>query len=177
MRWHDIEFAQPTLAAKLHDAILVPGVTLIGTVRKDGTPRISPIEPLVLDGDLQLSMMHGSRKANDLVRDPRILVHSIVTNRDGEDGETKLRGTAIAMDDNALHQRYAEAVARDLGWQPEVGHFHLFRIDIATVDVLWYRDGDQFHTAWPAGTETVRRKRTPTDLHPSEPTSQLLIPS
>jgi hypothetical protein len=68
-------------------------VLLVVTIRADGTPRLSPVEPFVLDGDLWLSMMLGSRKAADLVRDPRVLVHSIVTNRDGEEGEVKLRGT------------------------------------------------------------------------------------
>jgi hypothetical protein len=38
-------------------------------------------------------MLWPSRKATDLERDPRILLHS-VTNRDGKEGEFKLRGLA-----------------------------------------------------------------------------------
>jgi hypothetical protein len=33
--------------------------------------------------ELWLSMLWGSAKAADLQRDPRILVHSVITNRDG----------------------------------------------------------------------------------------------
>jgi hypothetical protein len=71
---------------------------------------VSPVEPLVLDGDLWLSMMWQSWKAIDLLRDDRILVHSITTTRDGKEGEMKLRGRAIRIDDSATRIRYRDAV-------------------------------------------------------------------
>ncbi len=40
-------------------------------ISESGNPAI---DPLLLDGQLWLSMMFGSTKAHDLVRDPRILV-------------------------------------------------------------------------------------------------------
>jgi hypothetical protein len=46
------------------DRLIAPGVLLVVTIRRDGTPRVSPVEPLVLDGDLWLSMMWQSRKAD-----------------------------------------------------------------------------------------------------------------
>src|SRR6478752_10038200 len=91
MRWEDLHEGQPRLAAIAAERLVAPGVLLVVTIRADGTPRLSPVEPFVLDGDLWLSMMLGSLKAADLVRDPRVLVHSIVTSRDGEEGEVKLR--------------------------------------------------------------------------------------
>lgn len=39
---------------------------LIGTTRRDGSARIGAVEPLILDGDLWLSMMSRSTKALDL---------------------------------------------------------------------------------------------------------------
>src|SRR5262249_43241617 len=75
-----------------------------------------------------LSMMWQSAKATDLLRDPRILVHSVITNRDGGEGEFKLRGTARAENDAAIQRRYAQAVAQSLGWDPQAGRFHLFEI-------------------------------------------------
>jgi hypothetical protein len=94
-------------------------VVLVGTIRRDGTPRISPVEPWLMDGELWLSMMWRSAKACDLLRDQRILVHNAVSNRNGEDGEFKLRGTARAEADLAVQRRYADEVARALGWNPE----------------------------------------------------------
>jgi hypothetical protein len=79
-----------------------------------------------------MSMLWQSRKAADLGRDDRILVHSIITSRDGDLGEVKLRGRALPVSNLEQRRRYCEAVAA-LGWRPEEPHFHLFRIDIADV--------------------------------------------
>src|SRR5919199_1845393 len=108
MRWSEIEERQPRLAELGGRLLIEPGVLLVGTTRRDGTARISPVEPYILDGELMLSMMWGSRKAADLLRDPRILVHSIVVSRDGGDGELKIRGTARVEEDLALQRRYAD---------------------------------------------------------------------
>jgi hypothetical protein len=94
MHWSDVEKAQPRLAGLGQERLIGPGVVLVATIRQDGTARLSPVEPFVLDGDLWLYMMWRSAKARDLVRDPRILVHSVITSRDGAEGEFKVRGTA-----------------------------------------------------------------------------------
>jgi hypothetical protein len=130
MHWTELEQAQPRLGELGQQRLIKPGVVLVGTIRRDGTPRLSPVEPLVLDGDLWLSMMWGSTKAADLLRDPRILVHSVITRREGTEGEFKIRGTARAEDDPAVQRRYADTVAASLGWDPEPGRFHLFAVDI-----------------------------------------------
>src|SRR6187397_2958821 len=121
MRWSDLVRRQPRLAEIAQARLIEPGVVLIGTIRADGTPRLSPVEPYVLDGDLWLALMWGSRKAADLVRDPRVLVHNIVTSRDGADGELKVRGRAVAEEEPDVQQRYADAAAADLGWHATVG--------------------------------------------------------
>lgn len=82
-----------------------PGVVLVGTIRRDGSPRVSPVEPLLWNGDLWLSMGRSSRKAADLERDARILVHSIVTGREGTLGEDKVRGRAAPVDDVGLQRQ------------------------------------------------------------------------
>lgn len=61
-------------------------VCLIGTLRADGSPRISPVEPYLVAGDLVIGMMAGSRKAADLLRDPRLVVHSTVTRWEADEG-------------------------------------------------------------------------------------------
>jgi hypothetical protein len=149
---------------------------LVATIRRDGTPRLSPVEPYVLDGDLWLSMMWGSTKALDLRRDPRILVHSVVTGRDGAEGEVKVRGTALAEHDPAVQRRYADAVAGDLGWSPEVGRFHLFAVDIGEITAVRYdtASGDQYVASWPPGREYVRRATSATSVGEPEPRSELI---
>jgi hypothetical protein len=79
MRWSEFAARQSLLAAVAEDQLITPGVLLIGTTRRDGSARISGVEPLIMDGDLWLSMMPASAKSRDLHRDPRILLHSIIT--------------------------------------------------------------------------------------------------
>ncbi|HET6940159.1 MAG TPA: pyridoxamine 5'-phosphate oxidase family protein, partial [Nocardioides sp.] len=86
MRWSELDERQPRLAAKARERLVEPGVLLVVSLRKDGTPRLSPVEPYVMDGRLLLSMLWQSRKARDLQRDPRVLVHGIVTGPDGGEG-------------------------------------------------------------------------------------------
>jgi hypothetical protein len=52
------------------------------------------VEPFVFHGVLWLSMLWRSTKAADLRRDPRILVHDVITSRDGGEGQFKVRGRA-----------------------------------------------------------------------------------
>lgn len=52
MHWSELERAQPGLAGLGQERLLAPGVVLVATIRRDGTPRLSPVEPFVMDGDL-----------------------------------------------------------------------------------------------------------------------------
>lgn len=174
VRWADLEAQAPRLAARARERLVDPGVVLVATIRRDGTPRLSPVEPLVLDGDLWLSMLWRSSKARDLLADPRLLVHSIVTTREGEPGEVKVRGQAVPVDDAARRDRYRTAVA-SLGWQPVEPWFHLFLVDVDDVTSIRYDGpGDQHVTRWPAGVEFVRRATSPTSVGEPEPVVDLL---
>ena len=177
MHWSDVEDAQPRLAGLGHARLIEPGVVLVATIRQDGTARISPVEPLIMDGDLWLSMMWQSTKARDLQRDPRILVHSVITGRDGGLGEFKIRGTARPEGDQAVQLRYADTVAGSLGWNPEPGRFHLFAVDIQHVSFVSYDDatGDQHVAMWPPAREFIRRGTSATSVGVPEPVRDLLI--
>jgi hypothetical protein len=176
MHWDEFAAAQPRLAAVGMRALAEPGVILVGTIRRDGTPRISPVEPLFWGSDLWLSMLFGSRKAEDLARDPRILVHSIVTSRDGGEGEYKVRGRAMPVSNPGIQAAYAAEVRDRLGWDPKPGRFHLFWIDVVDVTFIRYDDasGDQFVTRWPDGGEFVRPGTSATSVGPPQPFADLL---
>jgi Pyridoxamine 5'-phosphate oxidase len=176
MRWSSVEEQQPRLAAVGRERLVGPGVVLVATIRRDGTPRLSPVEPFLLDGELWLSMMPASRKASDLDRDPRVLVHSVITSRDGAEGEFKVRGRAVDSSDLQVQGRYAAAVGPALGWSPVPGRFRLFAVDVLDITVIRYDSatGDQFVTRWPSGGEFVRRGTSATTLGPPEPAHDLL---
>jgi hypothetical protein len=176
VRWSEFAARAPRLAALGEARLLAPGVVLVGTIRRDGTPRISPVEPLLWERDLWLSMLLGSLKAADLRRDSRLLIHSVVTSRDGQAGEFKVRGRAVAEGDARIQAAYAEQVRERIGWSPEPGRFHLFRVELDDVAFIRYEEasGDQFVTRWPSGHEYVRRGTSATSLGPPESYPNLL---
>lgn len=174
-RWKDFADQQPKLAAVAVDKLIRPGVLLIGTVRRDGSARVSGVEPLLMEGDLWLSMMRGSTKALDLHRDPRISLNSIVTGPEPA-VEVKVRGVVALVTEPATQERYATRVAADLGWQPVVGRFDLFTIGVIDVTQIGYDpDTHGQHVArWPEGVEYIRPATTPTSLGPRQPVRRLL---
>jgi nitroimidazol reductase NimA-like FMN-containing flavoprotein (pyridoxamine 5'-phosphate oxidase superfamily) len=138
--WAEFQAGRPTLAAKGEERFDRSGLILLGTIRADGRPRISPVEPVITDGELYLGMMWQSRKAVDLLRDPRCLVHNTVTDRDGKEGEFKAYGRARVVDDADDRERYCQALFAKIDWRPEGEEWHLFAIDID--EVVYQQFGD-----------------------------------
>ncbi|MCH7578268.1 MAG: hypothetical protein IH822_10875 [Chloroflexi bacterium] len=124
------------------------GLVLVGTVRKDGSPRISPVEPLITQGQLLLGMMWRSKKALDLIRDPRCVVHSTISNRDGSEGEFKLRGNVVDVPDPDMRERYSEALYEKIEWRPKEP-YHLFSVDIESATFIVYQNDKQSVRRWP----------------------------
>jgi hypothetical protein len=93
--WQDLELDAPEIARLGMDRINAAHIALLGTLRRDGSPRISPIEPYFARGQLLVGAMAWSRKAADLLRDPRFVLHSAVTGPDSGEGELKLHGSAV----------------------------------------------------------------------------------
>jgi hypothetical protein len=170
MRWAEFEASAPRLAEVGRERLEQPGVVLVATIRRDGTPRVSPVEPFFWEGELWLSMMWRSAKAKDLDRDSRVLVHSVITNRDGDEGEFKVRGMAGTVSDPDVRRRFAEAVGAALDWQPEEPYFHLFRVDVEDVTFIRYEEGDQRVVRWPEDRHFIRRLATATSV--GEPEDQ-----
>ncbi len=92
--WLDIELGAPEIARLGAARLNAARIAMLGTLRRDGSPRISPIEPYVVSGRLLVGAMAWSAKAADLRRDPRYALHSAVTGPDNGEGELKLHGLA-----------------------------------------------------------------------------------
>ena len=160
MNWAEFAGAAPELARWGEERFKKTGLALVGTVRKDGLPRISPVEPLIVDGQLYLGMMWRSRKALDLLRDPRCLVQTTVRDREDRAGELKLRGRAVDVQDPVVVERYCRALQEAIDWRPE-GQFHLFALDIERADLIRYQEnGDQVLREWRPGSPAQERVRS-----------------
>jgi hypothetical protein len=99
--WRELEEGAPELA-RLGRERLDRRAALLGTIRKDGSPRISPVEPFFVAGELIFGTMPWSLKVRDLERDPRCVLHSAVMDPDATEGELRLYGRAVEVDDPAV---------------------------------------------------------------------------
>lgn len=159
MNWSEFAEVAPDLARFGEERFKSTGLALVGTVRKDGLPRISPVEPLIVDGKLYLGMMWRSRKALDLLRDPRCLVQTVVCNRNDPAENLTLRGRAVEIDDPDAIERYCQALQEAINWRPE-GQFHLFALEIESAAFIKYlENGDQQLKEWRPGSPVQERLR------------------
>jgi hypothetical protein len=111
-----MELGAPKLAQLGLARLTSARVALLGTLRRDGSPRISPIEPCIAQGQLLIGAMAWTAKASDLRRDPRYVLHSAVTGPDTAEGELKLYGPAAQASPDL---RAAAASAWWLACDPE----------------------------------------------------------
>ena len=156
MKWRDFQDTASEIALAGVQRFQGARLALIGTLRSDGWPRISPVEPLFISDHLVLGMIWQSKKALDLVRDPRCVLHSVVTDPDANEGEFKLRGRAIAVAEG----RYVEIIREKWRLAPSAS-LHVFWIDVLGASLTTY-DFDQglmLVTRWSTEGGTLESRR------------------
>ncbi len=99
-------------------------------------------------------MMWRSRKALDLLRDPRLVLHNAICTSTGDESEFTLRGRVIDIRDPELRSKYIQAVSERTRW--EEPHFHLFSVDVDGAAIVKYERGEQHVRVWPQGIEFRR---------------------
>lgn len=147
VRWAEFAAAAPELAATGLERFMRSEIVLVGSMRKDGSPRISPVESDIVDGELMAGMMWQSMKARDLLRDPRCVVDSTVQDRMDAMGEFKVRALAIDVQEPHKRERYCQVLYERIKWRPE-GDFHVFAFDIESVAHVHYGGSKKNVTTW-----------------------------
>jgi hypothetical protein len=105
-----------------------------------------------VEGDLYLGMIWRSKKALDLLRNPRCVLHSTTTRKEGDEGDAKVYAWAWDERDPGRRAAARQAAIEVMDFDPEAeGDYHLFRIDIR--EVGW--------TRFEAGHTAVRTWRAP----------------
>ena len=97
--WPDLEQAAPHITRAGRELLNQARVALLGTLRPDGSPRISPVEPYFARDQLIFGLMTWPGKARDLRRDPRCVLHSTISGPDAGEPELKLYGLTAAAGD------------------------------------------------------------------------------
>jgi predicted pyridoxine 5'-phosphate oxidase superfamily flavin-nucleotide-binding protein len=148
--WEEFEQAAPEIAGHGRELIEQFQFVLVGTLTKDGSPRINPVEAYIIDGHLLLNMIPRSLKALDLLRDPRVYVHAPVTAKEGSP-EFKLAGRADVVDDTGLRGKLDDLFWEMIQWRPAPDS-HYFEILAERAAWVTYADG-QTSIRWRVGVE------------------------
>lgn len=125
--WADVVAQAPDLARRAEQRLSAGKHHVLGTLRKDGSPRLSGTEVDIADGELTLGMMPDCRKLDDVRRDPRIEIHSAPTDID------------LRLPDIKIHGRLVELGPLDSGDGPEGFGFAIRPFSLALISV----DGDE----------------------------------
>ena len=156
MRWAEFAAAAPELAGFAEDRIHETGILLLGTIRADGSPRISPCEAYVVDGDLMLGMMWHSKKALDLLRDPRLTMATPQADREPVHGDLKLYGRVVDVPEPERRQAYSDRLQAAIGWRPPEP-YHLFAADVEQAGFISFGKAPRLLRWSPrSGTEVLR---------------------
>lgn len=149
--WKDVTAAAPDIAGLARARVEATGLALMATLRRDGFPRVSGVEPVFAGDELWLGMMPGSRKARDLLRDDRLCLHNATVDKDVSEGDIKITGRAVEAD-AAGRDRFRQEVKARSGFDPGED-FHAFTVDVTEVSTVrpdpaaqcliveWWREG------------------------------------
>lgn len=92
--WAELAAAAPELADAIRGRFAASLHHVLGTIRRDGAPRLSGTE-VAIDEEVRLGMMPGSHKLRDVRRDPRVELHSAPLERTLVEGDARLAGTLV----------------------------------------------------------------------------------
>jgi hypothetical protein len=151
--WNDFALQAPRIAevfVRRHTA--TGNLCFLATLRSDGYPRISPMEPRIFEGRLVLIGMPNTTKFRDLVRDPRFSLHTATVDTNVGDGDAKVWGEAANVQDQALQARFAEDLFQESGFDLRGQRFDPFFVaDLAGASSVEFRDGQLTITTWKPG--------------------------
>ncbi len=159
--WREFANSAPQIAAIFARRHAAAGnLCMLATLRSDGYPRISPMEPRVFEDQLWIVGMPGTTKFRDLDRDPRFCLHTATVDTEVRDGDAKLWGVVTDVQDRALQQRFAASLFEETGFDLRGRDFdRFFAADLTSAAAVEVGDGHMDVTVWrPGHLERVVRK-------------------
>lgn len=146
MHWGDFRQAAPSLARRVQEEIERFGFVLVGTVRLDGSPRISPVEVHFVRQHLMLVMIAGTQKVRDLDRDSRVLLRTPVTNPGTPECDVQLRGHVVGVGE-AQRNATADSVQAASGWRPH-DSWRFFAMEVGAASCIEWVEDEMWLTRW-----------------------------
>ena len=143
MSWIKFELESPDLAAFGRERFTKNDVSFLGTVRKDGSPRVHPVTPILSPNRLFIFVSEDSPKFKDLQTDTRYQLHSLVEDSDGGNGEFYVRGIAKLIHDDEIRNEAVKASSYEI-----LDEYYLFEFDITFAFGMTFTKGETRKTRW-----------------------------
>ena len=143
MSWQALEHSNPTLAA-FGLQRLAGNVAYLATVRKDGSPRVHPVTPIIGQGRLFIFMEPTSPKGGDLRRGSLYALHCAVSDNSGESGEFIVTGRGQLVDNPQTR-----ALAAQLSSYQPADRYILFELSVESASATRYENGKPAREHWP----------------------------
>jgi hypothetical protein len=164
--WADLSAAEPEFAGRARRIFSAATNAILATIRADGSPRLSGIDPFFTDDDLCLGCMPGSRKGADLARDPRLALHAVPWEsrslRDGAtdpgEADAKVTARAVLLAPDHGRQLIARTFADRGIDQPPEGT--VYRLELRSVAVVSVADDQLVIDHWTPGDGLVTVRRS-----------------
>jgi hypothetical protein len=99
--WAEFEDAAPEIARIGRALLERHHMAYLATVRKDGSPRVHPVSPFIIDGRLLVATPPNSPKAADQLRDGRYMLHALPGE---DDAEFSVGGRTSVVTDGPVRQ-------------------------------------------------------------------------
>ena len=138
--WDEFAAAEPEMAELGLKQLQKFGLAYLATTRKDGSPRVNPVCPVIADGRLYVATAPTSPKRLDLLRDGRYVLHMLPGK---QEEEFWVRGRARRVTDAATRALVVESAKGTTRILPEEWLFE-YAIDEAGTTV-WLNFGTPAH--------------------------------
>jgi nitroimidazol reductase NimA-like FMN-containing flavoprotein (pyridoxamine 5'-phosphate oxidase superfamily) len=145
--WSEFAEAAPGLA-DFGERRLEKRIAYLATIRKDGSPRVHPVSPFLVHGQLYIHMEPSSPKRQDLLRDGRYALHCAVEDYSGGQGEFMICGQAREVPDPEIKE-LALRQSESIGYQPKA-RYVLFELSVEEARSTIYPDDAPLRESWKA---------------------------
>jgi hypothetical protein len=153
--WTEFAAEAPEIADLAERRLAASGLMMLATLRADGFPRISPMEPV-----LARDKMVDATKSRDLRRDGRFALHTATADKMVTEGDVKMWGVATEVTDHDTLSRFSDDIYASVGHRFEVGTFDAFDVDLLGASSVGVGDDVMRVATWRPGKEvTVVEKR------------------
>lgn len=140
--WRELELGDPTLAEYGRERI-DGKVSYLASLRRDGSPRLHPVTPILGSGYCFIFIDPASPRAHDLRDQGQYSLHCSMNDSSGSSGEFQMSGTALMVSDEALRQLAENASIFMPG-----PRYLLFELQISEAMSTSYRGGRAERRRW-----------------------------